>query len=137
MKLHSSKIGGEGSNGGIIFAPSRCRDGTLSILKLLSIIKKRKAALRDLIYALPKYTTLRKDVKGELNRSKIEKFFIGEGYTIQSTGDTEGGLKAIKDDSWIWFRKSKTEHNLLRIIVDARDKDVAERLLEEGAALLN
>ena len=38
MLLLDSPIGGEGSNGGVIIPPSRCRDGILSILYLSKII---------------------------------------------------------------------------------------------------
>jgi len=42
-----------------------------------------------------------------------------------------------KDGSWVWFRQSKTESNVLRIISDSKDEEVANGLIKEAKRLLN
>ena len=39
-------------------------------------------------------------------------------------------------DSFVWFRTSKTEANLLRIIVDSNNKEKSEKLMEEATKML-
>ncbi|MDP2925014.1 MAG: hypothetical protein Q8N99_01450 [Nanoarchaeota archaeon] len=51
----SSPIAGEGSNGGVIIPPTRCRDGILTILFLLKVLENKKTTLKELIKKLPKY----------------------------------------------------------------------------------
>ena len=137
LKL-KSPIGGEGSNGGVIFPPSRCRDGIISILYLLKIINERKKPLKELIDGLPKYYTFQEKIKfdkpiGEI-KNKIKRYY--SKYRIQETGDVTGGLKIITDkDSFVWFRASKTEPNLLRIIADSTSEAECSRLLKEASSL--
>jgi len=136
LKL-KSPIGGEGSNGGVILPPSRCRDGILSILYLLKIINNRKKSLNQLIKELPKYYTLQKKIKVDkpIDRNKIKKYYLNKKYLIQETGDITGGLKIIiNKNNFVWFRVSKTEPNLLRIIADSETE--SKRLLAEACSLL-
>lgn len=136
----NSPIGGEGSNGGVIIPPSRCRDGILTILYLLKIIAKRKKSLKELVEELPVYYYIRGKIKLKKDfvnvRGKIMKYYLDSGFTIEESGDETGGLKAIKDNSWVWFRQSKTEDKILRIIVDSKDEMVAELFLKEGKRVL-
>ena len=136
----NSKIGGEGSNGGVIIAPSRCRDGIMTILFLLKLISEKNKTLEDLIGELPRYYYLKEKVKlgGDfINiRDRVKEYYLGKGFSVLETGGRNGGLKFIKDDSWIWFRQSKTETKVLRIIVDSKDKIVAEGLMREGKKLV-
>jgi len=140
LKL-KSPIGGEGSNGGVIIPPERCRDGILSILYLLKIINQKQKPLKQLIKELPKYYNEQKKVKFnkdiKIIKNKIKDYYLKKDYIIQETGDITGGLKAIIDKhSYIWFRASKTEPNLLRIIADSNSKTKTKKLLAEAFSLL-
>lgn len=137
LRLKSS-IGGEGSNGGIIVPPSRCRDGILSILYLLKIINEKGKPLDKLIQELPKYYTIQKKVKIDkpINKDKTKNYYLRKKYAIQETGDVTGGLKIIIDkNSFVWFRVSKTEPNLLRVIADSNSEKESKRLLAEACSL--
>ncbi len=134
LKLNSP-IGGEGSNGGVIIGSSRCRDGILSILYLLKIINEKNKSLKELISELPKYYTVQKKINGALDRTKVKEHY--SKYKIQETGDETGGLKVIVDEnSFVWFRVSKTEPNLLRIIADSDSREECDRLLTEASKAL-
>jgi len=139
LKL-DSPIGGEGSNGGVIISPSLCRDGILSIFYLLKIINE-KGSLQKLISELPKYYYVQKKIKFDESidnkkiKNKIKKYYSKN--IIQETGDITGGLKIIIDkNNFIWFRFSKTEANLLRVIVDSNSKVECDRLMAEGCSLV-
>ena len=135
-----SNVGGEGSNGGVIISPSKCRDGILTFLVLLKLINEKNKSLKELIDELPKYYYLKEKVKLKedfiLLRDKIKKYYLDNGFQILETGDKTGGMKAIKDNSWIWFRQSKTEDKALRIIADSKIKDISEKLIDEAKGLL-
>ena len=138
-----SPIGGEGSNGGIIIPPSRCRDGILSILYLLRVINSRDKPLKELIDELPAYYTIQKKVvfrKGidmAVIKARVKSYYSRKGYKVNETGGTSGGIKAIiNKDSFVWFRLSKTEPNLLRIIADSDSMDFCRKLIEEAFSVL-
>lgn len=140
MLTLNSPISGEGSNGGVIINPSRCRDGILTILLLLKIISKRKKSLKELIEELPKYYYMKEKINIKEDfvelKDKVRKHYLNKNFQILETGNETGGLKAIKDNSWVWFRQSKTEDKVLRIIVDSKNKNTAEELLNEAKNLL-
>ncbi|MDO8480768.1 MAG: hypothetical protein Q7S65_03020, partial [Nanoarchaeota archaeon] len=116
-----SPIGGEGSNGGIIVAPSKCRDGILTVLLLCRMLSREKKNLKTLLSELPDYVYLKEKVIGVFKRENIKKFYLKKGFTLQETGDETGGLKALTQGGWVWFRQSKTEPNVVRVIADSRD----------------
>lgn len=141
MIKSESPIGGEGSNGGVIIPPSRCRDGILSLLYLLKIINESDKPLNQLISELPKYYSIQKKVKinGSMDikslKDKIKEHY--STYEIKETGDDSGGLKIIiNNDSFVWFRASKTEPNLLRVIADSKSKTESKKLLDDVFSIL-
>src|SRR3989344_1609066 len=141
MKKSKSAVGGEGSSGGAMIWPSRCRDGILTLLTILSIVADKEKKLHDIVDELPQYYTLRK--KLEFNpeeHDKIKKFlknyYSKKGFEIRETGGIKGGLKIVVNRNYfVWFRASKTESNVFRIISDSGKKEEAERLLEEAVGL--
>ena len=141
MKKLKSVVGGEGSSGGAIIAPSKCRDGILTLLAILSMAAKKEKKLKDIMKELPEYFTLRKKI--EFNAEKhdnikkyIKNHYLKNGFEIKETGGIKGGLKAITGrNSFVWFRASKTESNTFRIISDSDKKDEAEKSLEEAARI--
>ena len=131
-------IGGEGSSSGVIIPESRCRDGVLTLVYLLKIIASSKKNLDNLIKALPEYYNIRNKIKIDAKKynkikRKIGLYYKKKNYEIKY-GETS--LKAILKNSFIWFRTSKTEANVLRIIVDAPKKEQAEELMKESLNLL-
>ncbi len=132
-----SPIGGEGSSGGVIIPPSRCRDGIMTVLYVLKMINERGKSLRELIRELPVYCNVQKKTKLEkdFDRGKVKKHY--SKYSFQETGGSKGGLKIMIDkNSFVWFRMSKTEPNLLRIIVDSDSEATCGELLAEASSIL-
>ena len=143
MKKSKSIVGGEGSSGGAIIAPSKCRDGILTLLAVLSFVARRGHKLNKIIEEFPKYYTLRKKMEFEPKRHDqikigIENDYSKKGLEIRKTGGIKGGLKVITGrNSFIWFRASRTEPNVFRIVTDSDKKEEAERLLEEAVNVFN
>ncbi|MCD4704527.1 hypothetical protein K8R66_00440, partial [bacterium] len=143
MEKQNSIIGGEGSNGGTIIFPIKCRDGIMSIVLILKMLAEKNKSLVDILENYPKYYSNRVKLSCSPNqvanlKTKLEEFFVNENYKIQKTGDITGGLKIIFDeDSYLWFRPSKTEAGAFRIISDSNDQNKVKEILEKGIKLFN
>jgi len=136
-----SSVGGEGSSSGVIIPPSRCRDGILSLLYVLKIMAEKKQALSSIISKLPKYYTLRKKVRFKQSnhdaiKRKLMKHYIAKGFKVQQTGGIKGGLKVFMDDSWVWYRASKTEEGIFRVMADSKSLKKAKRMLSKALSIL-
>ena len=139
MQKSKAAVGGEGSSGGVVIPPSKCRDGILTLLMILSIVAKKEEKLEDLIEELPKYYNLRKKI--EFKQSKhnsiknyLKNYYSKKGFEVKENGGMKGSLKATTGkNSFVWFRASKTEGNIFRIISDSNNRKEAENLLEEAA----
>ena len=135
-------IGGEGSSGGVIITPSKCRDGILTLLVILSVIAKKQKPLYSLVKELPQYYTLRKKIefeksKHDLIKKYLKNYYLKKGFEVREKG-VKGSIKIITSkSSFIWFRASKTEGNVFRIIADSDNKGEAERLMEEAVKVFN
>ena len=131
-------VGGEGSSGGGIMPPSKCRDGILTLLAILSIIAKKEKKLEDIIEEFPGYCNLKKKMEFDATKhDKIKKYlkdyYSKKGLEIKETGGIKGGLKIITGkSSFVWFRASRTEGNVFRVVSESDDKKEAEKLMEEA-----
>lgn len=136
MERLNSPVGGEGSSSGAIVAPTKCRDGFLNILFILSLMSKRNKSLQEIIDSYPRFytkiTKIRCDPdKQTILRKKLINYFSKDNK-IQLTGDETGGLKILFDGSYLWFRASKTEPGVFRIYADSPDEKEADELLKKG-----
>jgi len=136
----NAPIGGEGSSSGTIIPPSRCRDGILNLVYLLKIIAGSGKKIGELVNALPEYYNLKKKVnvdskKYSIIEKKIEGCYKNKGFKIKKNKES-GSLKAELRDSFVWFRVSKTEADVLRIIADSNNKGNAEALMQEALNLV-
>jgi phosphomannomutase len=133
-------IGGEGSSSGVIIPDSKCRDGILTIVYLLKIISNNKKNINELIKTLPEFYNIKKKVKiRSKNYNKVKKKIIDHYRKKQCRvkDSKSGSLKIyLNDNSFIWFRVSKTEANILRIIADAQNREQAQLIMEESMNLI-
>lgn len=140
----NSPVGGEGSSSGGIFPPSKCRDGILSLVMILHLMAKRKQKVTEILEQFPPYYNSRNNLKcdpdtAEKLKPKLKEYWKNEPYIqeIQETGDETGGIKIIRQlekhgPGWIWYRGSKTEKGVFRIITDAKEREYADKLLAMG-----
>lgn len=141
-KMYSlnAPIGGEGSSSGTIIPPSRCRDGILTLIYLLKIIANTGKSLNELIQSLPEYYNIKKKVEIKSKdykkiEGKIEKFYAKKGFKVKKNNES-GSIKAELGNSFVWFRASRTEADVLRIITDSNNKGKAEALMQEALNLI-
>ena len=71
-----------------------------------------------------KHDKIKKHLKDYYSKKRLE---------IRETGGIKGGLKAITGkNSFVWFRASKTEGNVFRIVSESDDNKEAEKLMQEA-----
>ncbi|MFH0739793.1 MAG: hypothetical protein V1819_02010 [bacterium] len=141
MEKQKSIIGGEGSNGGVIIPPIKCRDGIMTLCLILKLIAQSKKRFIDILESYPRYYWSHNKLaclpEESLKIKKtLESHYRSIGYKIRKTGGLTGGLKALADNSnYIWFRQSKTEPGLFRCYIEGNDKQLVEKLTQEGLNL--
>jgi phosphomannomutase / phosphoglucomutase len=140
MEELNAPIGGEGSSSGPIIPPSKCRDGIMSTVMLLGLMAKEGKGIAEILTDYPEYYTPRIAArclpeKAISVRMKLMEYWKNseDVDSIRTTGDETGGLKIImKNSGWIWYRASKTEAGVFRIITDAKSENHADELLKIG-----
>jgi phosphomannomutase len=135
MQAVGALIGGEGSNGGIIFpAVHYCRDSYTGMALLLDRIHSSGKTISQLAAELPKYYRRSGKVAFEHGRlggvmQSLERSFP------QARCDRSDGLKLSFEDSWIHVRASNTEP-ILRVAAEARSQERLNEMYQAAFALL-
>ena len=136
MQATHAAIGGEGSNGGIIFpAVHLCRDSYTGMAFLLDRMAATGESIGALASRLPRYYRRFGKVAyahgrlGTLMQALEERF-------PDAQSDRSDGLKLSLNDGWIHVRASNTEP-LLRLAAEARSQDQVEELYERMERLLS
>ncbi len=135
MQSVNAVIGGEGSNGGIIFpAVHLCRDSYLGMAMLLDLMAETGATISELTARLPRY--YRKLGKVTFGHGMLGALMqrLEESFPNAAT-DRSDGLKLIWNDGWIHVRSSNTEP-LLRIASEAKSEQRMTELYESATNLL-
>jgi len=134
MLAEGAAFGGE-ENGGIIFpAHQFCRDGGMTLAKMLEILAKEGRPLSRLVAALPQYSLSKAAVEVPVPRRQA----ILDALVVLVKGrhvDTTDGVKILEPDGWVLVRPSGTEP-LFRIYAEARTAERAKALAQEGADLV-
>jgi len=93
-----------------------------------------------LIKTLPKYYNIKRNInidpkKYEKIKENLKLYYIKKNYKIKESGASS--LKIfLNDNSFVWFRISKTEASLLRIIADSPKKSSSEAIIKEALSLI-
>ena len=127
-------FGGE-ENGGMIFPEHQfCRDGAMTLAKVLEILARAGRPLSQLLAELPAYSLHKTSVRYKpaerdaiLGRLKA----AASGLRVEDID----GVKVHFDDGWVLVRPSGTEP-IFRIFAEARTEERAKALAGEGEALL-
>jgi phosphomannomutase len=127
MQQVKAAIGGEGSNGGIIFpAVQYCRDSYTGMALVLDRMAATGKTLSQLAGELPKYYRKIGRMPFEQGRlggimQAVEEAFEG------AQADRSDGLKLTWPDQWLQLRASNTEP-LVRLAVESKSAEETERL---------
>jgi len=134
MQAVNAVIGGEGSNGGIIFpAVHLCRDSYTGMAFLLERMAETGASMSALAARLPRFYRKAGKVAYEHGRLGPLMQALEESFPGAET-DRSDGLKLILSDSWIHVRASNTEP-LLRMAAEARSQARVDELYERVLGL--
>ena len=134
MLAQGAVFGGE-ENGGIIFpAHQFCRDGGMTLAKMLEVVAKDGRPLSELAAALPQYSLQKMAVEVPVDQREAT---LGAllGLVQGRDVDTTDGVKIRTSDGWVLVRPSGTEP-LFRVYAEAKSADRAKALAAEGADLV-
>ncbi len=127
MQAVHAAIGGEGSNGGIIFpAVHLCRDSYTGMAFLLDRMAETGMPVSALDGRLPRFYRKLGKVAYEHGRLGALMQALEEAFPEVET-DRSDGLKLLFPDGWIHVRASNTEP-LLRLAAEARSQAQVEEL---------
>jgi phosphomannomutase/phosphoglucomutase len=127
MMQVNAVIGGEG-NGGIIFPEHQyCRDGAMTVAKVLEIMTERGRKLSELVNEIPKRYMDKTKVTCRDRDAAMQHI----QSSVHGNVDTTDGVKIWYDDGWLLIRPSGTEP-IIRIFVEAETEMRAHELLELG-----
>ena len=130
MMQVNAVIGGEG-NGGIIFPEHQyCRDGAMTVAKVLEIMTERGKKISELVKEIPKRYMDKTKVTCRDRDATMQQI----RSSVEGNIDTTDGVKIWYDDGWLLIRPSGTEP-IIRIFVEAETKRRARDLLEAGKQL--
>jgi phosphomannomutase/phosphoglucomutase len=130
MMQINAAIGGEG-NGGIIFPEHQyCRDGAMTVAKVLEIMTKRNKKLSELVSEIPKRYMDKTKVACRDRDAAMQHI----RSAVAGNVDTTDGVKIWYDDGWLLIRPSGTEP-IIRIFVEAQTEQRANNLLALGKSM--
>ncbi|MBK7929651.1 MAG: phosphoglucosamine mutase [Bryobacterales bacterium] len=129
MQRAKAVIGGEGSNGGIIFpAVQYCRDSYNGMAFLLDLMAASGEPVTKLAGRLPQYTRMAGSVAYQHGRLASLMQAVEDAF-IAPHVDRSDGLKLIWPGHWIHVRSSNTEP-ILRFAVESTSEAEARALFE-------
>ncbi len=125
MIKEGSFFGGE-ENGGLIFANHQyCRDGAMTIAKMIECIVEF-GPLQDQIDTLPVYYVDKRKIECPNNRKADLIKHVMDEFSAGNDIDITDGLKIrYSDGGWVLLRPSGTEP-IFRIYSESKDKELAE-----------
>ncbi len=134
MQAVNAVIGGEGSNGGIIFpAVHLCRDSYTGMAFLLDRMAETGEKISTLAGRLPKY--FRRYGKVAFQHGRLGPLMQSlEARFPAALKDRSDGLKLLLPEGWIHVRASNTEP-LLRVAAEAKSEQQVEKLYGEVLTL--
>ncbi|MFX0102793.1 MAG: hypothetical protein ACFFCS_24710 [Candidatus Hodarchaeota archaeon] len=125
-------VGGEGSCGGVIIPEiNLARDGTLAATCIVAIMNKREVPISELVKELTNYhlKKVKINVAGKDPLKMMEKLSL-----LHEEGSYERVLNDLRfqgDGWWALIHPSNTEP-VIRILVEARDEQMADELLKKN-----
>src|SRR6266851_1627499 len=136
MQAVHAAIGGEGSNGGVIFpAVHLCRDSYTGMAFLLDRMAETGEKISTLAARLPKY--FRRYGKVAFEHGRLGPLMQSlEARYPQAEKDRSDGLKLLLPEGWIHVRASNTEP-LLRVAAEAKSEAQVEKLYRQVLEFLS
>ena len=132
MLREHAVIGGEG-NGGVIYPRVNfARDSLVAMALVLHLLAGERRPVSEVVADLPPVHMVKWQVPCPSDRVGQVLRLIRREYA-PAPMDLRDGVKVIVDGGWFHVRRSNTEP-ILRLVVEARSDDEAERLASAVAA---
>ncbi|MDR0887756.1 MAG: phosphoglucosamine mutase [Candidatus Methanoplasma sp.] len=132
--IESGAVFGGEENGGLIFPEMQfCRDGAMTVAKMLECIVTI-GPLDQQISALPVYHTEKKKIECPNNLKKKISDHLAD-VSKDAKIDRTDGLKLIFDDGWVLARPSGTEP-AFRIYSESKNADIAKERADKYEAIV-
>ncbi len=127
-------IGGEGNGGVIDPRVGWVRDPFIGMALILNLLAARNQRLSQVVAALPQYHIV-KD-KYQIERAALPDLYRRlETRWPEAKPNRDDGLRLDWPDRWLHVRPSNTEP-IVRVIAEAPERDMAERLCRDVGKLL-
>ena len=128
MEENMAVFGGE-ENGGMVFPDFQmCRDGIMTLAKMLECVAKN-GPLSEQIAGFDRYYDFKENVPcPEEGKQPLLDYFVDK--FIDAHVETVDGLKVYFDDGWVLLRPSTTEA-LFRIYSESKDEGAARDRIAE------
>jgi phosphomannomutase/phosphoglucomutase len=135
VMFESGAVFGGEENGGIIFpAHQFCRDGAMSVAKMLEVLAREGTVLSAIVGSLPQYSLHKEGLEVPVERRQAVLDAIVRLARSREV-DTLDGVKIHEPDGWVLVRPSGTEP-LFRVYAEAKTPERAKALAEEGLDLI-
>jgi phosphomannomutase/phosphoglucomutase len=126
-------FGGE-ENGGLIFPEQQyCRDGGMTVAKMLECIAK-DGPLKGQISKFPVYYTVKKKIECPNDMKKYALDHVAKESAGAKIDNTDG-MKIIFKDGWVLARPSGTEH-IFRIFSESKNEETAKERAEKYESMV-
>ena len=137
MQAEDAVVGGEGNGGVILSALHHTRDAPLAAALILQHLVDESVTASEAAARWPNYeiVKVKVDFPSEALASAYEAL---EADLLGSTVDRADGLRLAWEDraAWLHVRPSGTEP-IVRLIAEARERSVAQELVDRAAQLLD
>jgi phosphomannomutase/phosphoglucomutase len=134
MYERGAVFGGE-ENGGMIFPEHQfCRDGAMTLAKVLEIVAHAGRPLSELLAEMPAYSLHKTSVRYQASEREAilaRLKSLASGLRVEDID----GIKVHYPDGWVLVRPSGTEP-IFRIFAEAPTPERAKALANDGEALL-
>ena len=126
---HDAVLGGEGSGGVTVPEVHATHDSAAAIGLILEHLARTGRRVSEVVAEIPQLTTSKHNIPVDPNRLySVLQDFRTAVEDEQLTHDVTDGIKVTLPEGWVHVRASNTE-SMIRIIVEARDAQTSEKLL--------
>ncbi len=131
MKEVGAKFGFEPNGGGIFSEVSYGRDGGVTLVKMLNILKKSQKKLSEMMAELPEYHLFREKTDCPVDKFQQVYDAVREKYSNAPISDLDGLKVDLGQNEWILFRGSGNAPEF-RVFVQSPDEKRSQKLGASG-----
>lgn len=129
-----ASLGGE-ENGGMIFGDHQyCRDGAMTVARVLEIMAETGKSLSELLSEVKRYHIKKGSAHFSGKWESLEKFIVERSNPERV--DRTDGIKIYVKDGWALVRKSGTEP-IVRVYAHSRTEAGCTRIFSEFSSLVH